>query len=274
MVGANLKVYVEKLRRSIGYDVPLHNMGYAAAEGFFAMPTELDVNDGVLLPHCIFFEFLPVDDDAEDGDENVKPLLISDLEIGKKYEIIVTNFSGLYRYRIEDVVCVTKMYNNTPRVELLYRRNLSLNVANEKTTTQMVDFVASETAKKMGNEFVGHSFYADYSTKPPRYCMLAEPKTPVSEEDRQKYIDVLDEELKNVNEKYFKYRRWGMLNRPEVLFLKEKTYWDYRESLRNKGVILNQIKPVTVLNSPERCDFFFSHVATETELPYKPTANK
>ena len=274
MVGANLKVYVEKLRRSIGYDVPLHNMGYAAAEGFFAMPTELDVNDGVLLPHCIFFEFLPVDDDAEDGDENVKPLLISDLEIGKKYEIIVTNFSGLYRYRIEDVVCVTKMYNNTPRVELLYRRNLSLNVANEKTTTQMVDFVASETAKKMGNEFVGHSFYADYSTKPPRYCMLAEPKTPVSEEDRQKYIDVLDEELKNVNEKYFKYRRWGMLNRPEVLFLKEKTYWDYRESLRNKGVILNQIKPVTVLNSPERCDFFFSHVATETELPYKPTVNK
>lgn len=269
MVGANLKVYIEKLRKHIGYDIPLHNMGYAAAEGFFAMPVELDVHDGVLLPHCIFFEFLPVDDDAEDADDNARPLLISELEVGKKYEIIVSNFSGLYRYRISDVVTVTKMHNNTPRIELLYRRNLGLNVANEKTTTQMVDFAAKETAKKMGNEFVGHSFYADYSTKPPRYCMLAEPKTPVSEEDRQKYIDILDNEFNEINEKYFKYRRWGMLNRPEVLFLKPKTYWDYRESLRAKGVVLNQIKPVTVINSEERCEFFFSHVETQTELPYK-----
>jgi hypothetical protein len=162
------------------------------------------------------------------------------------------------------------MHNNTPRIELLYRRNLSLNIANEKSTTQMVDFVAKETANKMKNEFVGHSFYADYTTNPPRYCMLAEPKTPVSEEDRQKYIDILDNELNEVNEKYFKYRRWGMLGRPEVLFLKEKTYWDYREYLRSKGVVLNQVKPVTVLNTEERCDFFFSHVATETKLPYTP----
>ncbi len=274
MVGANLKVYVDKFRRYIGDDIPIHNMGYAAAEGFFAMPTELDVHESVLLPHCIFFEFLPVDDDAEDADDNVKPVLMKDLEIGKKYEVIVTNFSGLYRYRIEDVVMVTAMYNNTPKIELLYRRNLSLNVANEKTTTQMVDHVAKVTAERMGNEFVGHSFYADFSTTPPRYCLLAEPKNPVDEADRQKYIDILDEELDAVNEKYYKYRRWGMLNKPEVLFLKEKTYNDYKESLRARGVVLNQVKPVTVLNSEERCEFFFSHVVTETELPYKPKNSK
>ena len=54
-----------------------------------------------------------------------------------------------------------------------------------------------------------------------------------------------------------------MLNTPEVLILKPKTYWDYRESLRGRGVVLNQIKPVTVINSKEREDFFFSHVETE-----------
>ena len=184
----------------------------------------------------------------------------STAEVGKKYEVIVSNFSGLYRYRIEDVVTVTKMYNNTPRIELLYRRNLSLNVANEKTTTQMVDFAAKQTAEKMGNEFIGHSFYADYSTKPPRYCMLAEPKNPVSEEDRQKYIDILDEELKEVNEKYFKYRRWGMLSAPEVLPLQKGAYDDYRASLVAQGRALNQIKPVVVLNTPEKKAFFFGKV--------------
>ena len=265
MVGSNLKVYVEKLRKAIG-DTPIHNMGFAAAEGFFAMATELNVNDGVLLPYCLFYEFLPVsDDDDTDTDDSVKPLLISDLEVGKKYELVVTNFSGLYRYKMEDVVTVTRMYNNTPEIEFLYRRNLGMNIANEKTTTQMVDAAAKETVTEMGNELVGHSFYADFSTQPPRYCMLAEVKNPVSEEDRQKYIDLLDEKFKEFNEKYFKYRRWGMINRPEVLFLKEKTYHDYSESLKAKGVVLNQIKPVTVINTPEREEFFFSHVITEAD---------
>ncbi len=264
MVGSTLKVYVEKLRKSIG-DIPIHNMGYAAAEGFFAMPTELDVHDGVLLPHCIFFEFIPINDDVEDETEsdNPKTLLIDELEVGKKYEIVVSNFSGLYRYRIEDVVQVTKMYNNTPRIELLYRKNLDMNVANEKTTTQMCDFVAKNIAKKSGKEYTQFSYYPDFSTKPPRYCLLVEPKEAVSEEERQQMIEIMDEEFCEVNEKYFKYRRWGMLNRPEILILKPKTYWDYREMLRAKGVVLNQIKPVTVINSAERKDFFFSHVETE-----------
>ena len=54
-----------------------------------------------------------------------------------------------------------------------------------------------------------------------------------------------------------------MLNRPEILVLKPKTYWDYREMLRARGVVLNQIKPVTVINSDERKNFFFSHSETE-----------
>lgn len=267
MMGANLTVYIDKLRRYVG-DLPLHNMGYAAAEGFFAMPTELNTNDGVLLPHCIFFEFLPIEDGEEEARAGVKPLLINQLEVGKEYEIVVSNFSGLYRYRMEDVVRVTKMYNNTPCVELRYRQNLSLNVANEKTTTQMVDFASKQTAEKMGVKLAGYSFYGDYSTNPPRYCMLAEIEDGKvwSEEERQKAIDILDEELCETNEKYFKYRRWGMLNRPEILLLKNKTYWDYREMLRNNGVVLNQIKPVTVINTDERKKFFFSHVVTDSEV--------
>ncbi|HBL40392.1 MAG TPA: hypothetical protein DDY98_02020 [Ruminococcaceae bacterium] len=262
MMGSSLAVYIEKLRKSVG-DLPLHNMGYAAAEGFFAAPVELNCNDSCLLPHCIFFEFLPVAEGEEKAQENVKPLLIDELEVGKDYELVVSNFSGLYRYKMEDVVHVTGMYNNTPRVELLYRQNLSMNVANEKTTTQMVDAAATAMAEKCGVGFVGYSFYADYSTNPPRYCMLTEPEKQVDEALRQQMIEQLDEELKGVNEKYFKYRRWGMLNTPEILILKEKTYWEYRESLRSKGVVLNQIKPVTVINSEERKEFFFSHVVTE-----------
>ena len=264
MIGSNLKVYVEKLRRSIGDNVPIHNMGYAAAEGFFAMPTELDTHDSALIPYSIFFEFIPVNDDVEEDEtEEPKTLLLDEVEVGKKYELVVTNSSGLYRYRMEDIVQVTRMHNDTPVIEFLYRKNLSMNVANEKTTTAMVDYAAKKMFERTGSDFVGYSFYPDFSSNPPRYCLMTEIKGDVSEEKRQEMIDTLDEELKDVNEKYYKYRRWGMLNRPEILILKPNTYWDYRESLRAQGVVLNQIKPVTVINTKPREEFFFSHILTE-----------
>lgn len=267
MMGSNLLVYVEKLRKFIGPDVPIHNMGYAAAEGFFATPTDLNVNDYVFLPWCIFFEFIPVNDDDDSDMEIERPLLLNELEVGKNYEMVVSNFSGLYRYKLEDVIHVTRMYNKTPECEFLYRRNLSMNVANEKTTTDMVNAAVANTTKAVNTEFNGFSFYPDFSTKPPRYTMLIELKNEIPDEDeRQKFIDELDHQFDEVNEKYFKYRRWGMLSRPEILFLKPKTYLDYNEFLSGKGIVLNQIKPVTVLNTKEREQFFFSHVETKSDL--------
>ena len=255
MVGSTLAFYVEKLRRYIG-DAPIHNMGYAAAEGYMAMPVELDVNDYVLLPRSIFFEFIPVDDP-----ECERPLTMQEIEVGKEYELVVTNFSGLYRYQIEDVVRVTGFYNKTPKVEFLYRNNLAMNIANEKTTTQMVDWAAAETQKKTGISFKGYSFYADTSVDPVRYMLLAEPETEISAEKVPEIEAVLDEMLNESNEKYFKYRRWGMLAAPKFNILKKDTYADYRDFLKKQGKVLNQVKPVTVINTPEREEFFLSHIA-------------
>ena len=49
--------------------------------------------------------------------ETLCVLLMNELEVGKNYEIIITNFSGLYRYRIMDIVKVTGYYNNAPKIE-------------------------------------------------------------------------------------------------------------------------------------------------------------
>ena len=254
MVGSNLQFYVDKLRKHIG-DAPIHNMGYAAAEGYMAMPVELDVNDYVLLPRSLFFEFIPVDDPNCE-----RPLTIGEVEVGKDYELVVTNFSGLYRYQIEDVVRVTGYFNKTPKVEFLYRNNLAMNIANEKTTTQMVDWAALETQKKLGITFKGYSFYSDTDNDPVRYMLLAEPEGDVSKDMIPEIEKVLDEMLSESNEKYFKYRRWGMIGEPKVVLLKKDTYADYREMLKKQGKVLNQIKPVTVINTDERKEFFFSHL--------------
>ena len=254
MVSSTLQFYVKKLRRYIG-DAPIHNMGYAAAEGYMAMPVELDVNDAALLPKSVFFEFIPVDNpDCE------KLLTIGEVEEGKKYELVVTNFSGLYRYKIEDVVRITGFYNKTPKMEFLYRNNLAMNIANEKTTTQMVDWAAAKVQEQLGITFKGYSFYDDKSTEPVRYMMLAEPENEISKDIIPEIEKALDQWLSESNEKYFKYRRWGMIDQPKVVLLKKDTYNDYREMLKKQGKVLNQVKPVTVINTDERKEFFFSHI--------------
>lgn len=254
MVGSNLAFYVQKLRKYIG-DAPIHNMGYAAAEGFMAMPVELDVNDYVMLPRSLFFEFKPID-----APEGARLLTIGEIEVGKDYELVVTNYSGLYRYQIEDVVRVTGFYNKTPKIEFLYRNNLAMNIANEKTTTQMVDWAAAETSKAAGVEFTGYSFYAKMDSDPVRYVMLVEPDFEFTDDKKAELEKLLDEKLADSNEKYAKYRRWGMIGDPEILPLKKGSYNDYREMLKHRGVVLNQIKPVTVINNDERKEFFFSHI--------------
>ncbi len=257
MVSSTLAFYVKKLRRYIG-DAPIHNMGYAAAEGYMAMPVELDVDDCVLLPKSVFFEFIPVDEpDCE------RLLTIGELEEGKDYELVVTNNSGLYRYRIEDVVRVTGFYNKTPRIQFLYRNNLALNIANEKTTTQMVDWAAAKLQEKLGISFRGYSFYGDTDSEVVRYVLLAEPESEISKDMIPEIEKELDEFLNESNEKYHKYRRWQMLGDPQVLLLAKNTYADYREMLKKQGRVLNQIKPVTVINTDERKEFFFSHVDKE-----------
>jgi len=253
MLGSTLSVYEEKLRRYVG-DLPMHNMGYGASEGFMAMPCELNTNDYVLLPRSLIYEFIP-----EDAEEGSRPLLMNELEVGKNYEIVVTNFSGLYRYRIMDVVKVTGMYQNTPRVQFLYRSNMGLNTANEKTTTDMLDFVAHEIEKKFGIDFEGYSYYSDTESNPPVYTFLCEIKGDKTV-DKDSMVAFIDEKFREINEKYEKYRRWNMLGTPVVHFLKKNTYSDYKASLVAQGRVLNQIKPVVVVNTPERKEFIFAHI--------------
>lgn len=254
MIGSTLSVYEEKLRIYIG-DLPLHNMGYAASEGFMAMPCELNTDDYVLLPRSLIYEFIPID-----ADENTRPLFMNELEIGKDYEIVVTNFSGLYRYRIMDVIRVTGMYNNTPKVKFLYRSNMGVNIANEKTTTDMLDFAAHELEKKFNLKFDGYSFNANTDSNPPVYQFLCETDNEDIRNNSAETEILLDKTLRDANEKYFKYRRWGMIGNPQILFLKKNTYNDYKSMLVSEGRVLNQIKPVIVINTPERKEFFFTHL--------------
>lgn len=48
------------------------------------------------------------------------------VEVGHVYELVITNASGLYRYRFGDVIKVVGLHNTCPVVEFQYRYDLQL----------------------------------------------------------------------------------------------------------------------------------------------------
>ncbi len=251
----SLSFYADKLRRYLGPDMPIHYLGYAASEGVMAVPIELNSFEYVLLPQNGFYEFLPMD-----APEDSTPLTISQLEEGKDYEIIITNMSGLYRYRIEDVVRCTGFYKQSPKLTFLYRRNQIANISGEKINQQAFDLLVHDLSEAVGEEFVGYSVYPDRTTSPGHYCILIEPEKELPDSECARFAEIFEKRLCETNVLVPPLLRNGALGHCEVKFLRKGTYEDYRQVLKDRGANLNQVKPIKVIDNDERKEFFLSHI--------------
>lgn len=254
----SLSFYAKKLRRYIGDDIPMHYLGYTATEAFMAVPLEFNSYDYVILPQNGFYEFRPID---QEGYDNL--LTIKDLEVGKEYEIILTNMSGFYRYRIEDVIKVTGYYNQSPKITFCYRLNQIANISGEKVSSLAFDEMVANLSETTGDLYIGYSIYADRSTSPGHYKLFLEFAEDISDEKKATYNALFEEMLCKGNVSVEPLIKSGALGHPEVLFLKKGTYDDYREVLRSRGANLNQVKPIKVIDNDEKRDFFFSHVVKD-----------
>ena len=102
----------EVLRR-LPKKVKCHDMGYGASEGKLTIPMKLGSATGACAPFNCFYEFLPVE---QAGDVEAQPLCMWEVEKGKYYELMITTYSGLYRYNMLDVVKVVDFVGKTPVV--------------------------------------------------------------------------------------------------------------------------------------------------------------
>ena len=244
--------YTKKLRRYTGKNVPFNNLTYAASEGLFATARHMMDTSYVLIPDGGFYEFLPAN-----ADDEGKTLTIGQLEEGEDYEIIVTNLSGFYRYRIGDVVRVTGFYNEAPMLQFLYRKSQLLSIAGEKTNEEAVRWTIDQFAKETGVAVRDFSVYADIDSKPGHYVFLVEPEQGIPKERLEELRDVIDEKMMEANPSYGDKVRKGVLLPAELFIEEQQTYQLYRELMIMKGTSPNQVKPVRVIDTPAKKDFFY-----------------
>ena len=255
--------YAEKLRTYIG-DVPVYGRSYAASESLMATSTRMGDDGQYLIPSAAYFEFVPADDATLPEEElRGRTLGISELEVGRDYEVIVTNLSGFYRYRIGDVITVLGYDGQSPKVCFKYRLSQTVSMAGEKTSMACIDDAIAKLERTQGLPVPEYSVYADYDTDPGRYVMLMEPGVPVARADMPAIAAYLERRLEENNPSYKSKVDDGVLLPLAIDFVQPDTYRLYREVQLFKGASDNQLKPVRMIDNPAKERFFFGLIDKE-----------
>ncbi|CAL9050467.1 unnamed protein product [Musa banksii] len=251
----SMEPYLKKLRHYAG-SLPLMSADYGSSEGWIGA----NVNPSLIpelatfavLPNIGYFEFIPLEKPEEQELENSastihyiesEPVGLTEVEVGKEYEIIVTNFAGLYRYRLGDVVRVAGFHNSTPELQFVCRRSLVLSINIDKNTEKDLQLAVEEAAKLLAAEkleVVDFTSHVDTSTEPGHYVIFWELSSDTTEEVLRSCCNCLD--LAFVDAGYIGSRKVGTIGPLELRVVRKKTFERILEHFLGLGAAMNQFK--------------------------------
>lgn len=206
------------LARYVG-DISKFYFCYSASECCMGFPYDENRFDYVLIPPNAFFELLPYDAERE-TDVTVLP---HEAKVGELYEIVITNFAGLYRYRMGDIVQVTGFVGQSPIIEFEFRRNQALNIAGEKMDIRQLESAIaglSEYAVKPSQ----YCFGASWEKMPGRYLVAVVLDDSSRRIEEEELSDLLDRLLMEHNSDYRDLRELKQLGRLEAVTFDQGNY--------------------------------------------------
>ena len=143
--GGTLELYLPRLRDLYG-EVALRDIGLLASEGRFTVPLADGSPAGVAEITGNFLEFIPADQrEREDPDV----LRAHELEAGQEYFLVFSNWTGLFRYDLDDRVRVTGRLGRSPVLEFLSRGASTANITGEKLTEHQVVEAMRRASRKL-----------------------------------------------------------------------------------------------------------------------------
>ena len=249
---ASFAPFIEKLRPSLGPEIVVDYLGYVCSEATIAAPLQEEEPAYMLLPFGGFYEFIPVEEGMP-----ATPLLMDQLEAGKEYELIVTNLSGFYRYRLGDVVRVTGYHNECPMIVFSYRKNQLISMYGEKVTETALRNAVEAMSEESDTPVLEYSVYADTGTDPGHYTVLLESDEEITPDRWAFYSEILNRKLCEAHDSYRTKIVQKTMLPLEVKFVQPQTYALYRDLKVIGGASPNQIKPIHVITEGKLKRFFF-----------------
>eukprot|EP00268_Persea_americana_P035074 TRINITY_DN34624_c0_g1_i4.p1 TRINITY_DN34624_c0_g1~~TRINITY_DN34624_c0_g1_i4.p1 ORF type:complete len:587 (-),score=91.98 TRINITY_DN34624_c0_g1_i4:52-1812(-) len=186
----SMEPYLKKLRH-YGGGLPLLSADYGSSEGWIGVNVyprlQPELVTYVVLPDIGYFEFIPlrekIDEEALERTPSTvvykesEPVGLTEVKVGEEYEIVVTNFAGLYRYRLGDVVKVMGFHNSSPELQFVCRRSLLLTINIDKNTEKDLQLAVEAASKLLAEkklEVIEFTSHVDSSTEPGHYVIFWE----------------------------------------------------------------------------------------------------
>lgn len=247
--------------------VPIRDMGLIATEGYFSLPLESGVPDGLLAIGGHYFEFFPVDSDGGRGET---ALGCEELEEGKQYYVVVTTSGGLYRYDIRDIIEVVGFHEKTPMIAFRQKGDNTISITGEKVTEAQVTEAMTAAASSMNVAIEGFVLALRLGD-PPSHVLAVEPgrsgKLPAAE-----FLAAFERELRGRNLEYASKRDSLRLGAPALWLVAPGFFERLRKEQVSRGALDGQYKMCHVAPDPGFLDGI--RPTAEIAMPAEPALKK
>lgn len=236
-LSGSVGVNVDKLKKYLPEDVIYLDVGYGASEGKLNIPHEENSGAGTLAIASIFYEFV-----SQKGE-----LLTADqLKEGEDYELLLTTFSGLYRYPLHDIVRVKGFVGNTPDIEFISKSKEILNIAQEKLSASLLLDSLNDFLIKKGLIYVQSQIYQNLENS--SYDLYLELENYSDDLDSEKLSIEFDNLLRSNFGLYDRNRKFKSLKRLNFIFMKNGWQNHLYKQKENTGAPQSQIKLESIAN--------------------------
>ncbi|WP_418536681.1 GH3 auxin-responsive promoter family protein [Odoribacter laneus] len=219
---------------------------YNASEGFFGIQDDPgDSSMLLMLDYGVYYEFMPM---SETGKTNPRTLLLSEVETGVNYALIISTNGGLWRYMIGDTILFTSL--NPYKFKITGRTKLFINAFGEEliidNATEALRIACAKT----------HSTLFEYTAAPifmqegqkGAHEWLIEFEVPPA--DLETFAEILDKELQKLNSDY-EAKRLLSLERLKIHQARPHLFTDW---LKEKGKLGGQNKVPRLWNDRTHID--------------------
>ncbi|WP_170253867.1 GH3 auxin-responsive promoter family protein [Acetobacterium paludosum] len=227
---------VNDVKKRLSKNVKFLEWGYGASEGKFNIPDKAQDPAGLCALFGYFYEFLPIG--------GGQTLQAHELKQGEYYELIITSYSGLYRYNMKDIVYVEELDNQSPRIVFVCKSSEKLKLDDLELMVYEIEETIKKASEQQNEEVRFYQVLVDVINS--KLVFIVEPFS--DRIQRESFELTLENILMSQNSVYEIKRRSKEFAPLEIMIMKD----GYRDSLFTRTVLpgknVNQTKLKTIVN--------------------------
>jgi hypothetical protein len=246
--GVDASIYREDVKRYWG--VTLFD-AYACTETMVIAMQSWTKTHMTFLPDSVYLEFIPHREEIRLDVKSDEILLLDQLEPGRLYEVVITQFFGmpLLRYRLGDVIQVTSIGDEgtgitLPQIDVRRKVGEAINLGGLCSLDERTLWGAIAAA---GVPYVDWTALKEYDRNSTFLRLVIELKEPRTAAEISR---IMDEKLKAIDTDYVDIERFLGVNPVRTTIISRGSFARYVEEKLREGADLAHLKPAHVNPPP------------------------